>query len=118
MEHESVLIIVNDRAHDPAVHEFIETHVLPIIVSRGWPYLLHYTLSEEEAGALAKDFIRRSKEARPSIVVAGGDGTLHNLINWVAVDAIEKDGPIPGAAFFLVPTGTPYHFESRPMGRV
>ncbi|KAF9519880.1 hypothetical protein BS47DRAFT_1324215 [Hydnum rufescens UP504] len=77
-----------------------------IIVSRGWPYLLHYTLSEEEAGALAKEFIRRSKEARPSIVVAGGDGTLHNLINWVAVDAIEKDGPIPGAAFFLVPTGT------------
>jgi len=107
----TVLIIVNDRARDPQVQEFIGKHVLPIL-STSASCQLHYTLSEEEAGNIAKSFVQQSKEAHPAIVLAGGDGTLHGLVNWLALDAVSHDAPFPSVAFFLLPTGTANAFYS------
>ncbi|KAF8334033.1 ATP-NAD kinase-like domain-containing protein [Cantharellus anzutake] len=103
-----VLLIVNSNSGDGVTGKrLIEGVVCPILSNAGVGFSLHFTSSAEEAGNLAELHIASSSESgRPTILVAGGDGTLHDLVNVLHTRAGSPRSTFPGVDFVLIPTGT------------
>ncbi|KAF8321819.1 hypothetical protein DL93DRAFT_2072752 [Clavulina sp. PMI_390] len=104
---ESVLVIGNPGAGDGTGPAFLEQHVLPLLKASNLSYDFRKTSSAEEAGELIRAHTARSTLP---IVLAGGDGTVHDALNYIYLkEVVEGAGDstsIPALSLILVPTGT------------
>ena len=73
-----------------------------LLVERGVPYEVHETQGERDAQAIAKTL---TESGEREIVVLGGDGTLHEVLNGLDDPALCKIG--------LLPCGTGNDFAER-----
>lgn len=100
-------MIANPNAGDGTGPEFLQKHVVPLLESAGIACSYHQTSKASEAGALIKKHIAQSTSA---VVLAGGDGTVHDALNQLFLDEITSTGVTSqrSATFtvILVPTGT------------
>lgn len=101
----SVLVIANPNAGDRGAPKLIEEVVLPLLKAAGVEFTFHKTESGKQAGELAHEHLAR--KAGP-IIVGGGDGSVHELLNYVYLDAVtgtgtKSDFPL---SLILLPLGT------------
>ncbi|KAK4683765.1 hypothetical protein P7C73_g6461, partial [Tremellales sp. Uapishka_1] len=83
-------IIVNPvSGHGKAV-EFVATHVVPLMQHLGVQYTAHRTTGERDAGRIGKEILEREKEDEVVVIIAGGDGTAHEMIEGV-LDVVPLD---------------------------
>ena len=104
---EKILLIVNLNSGDGiAAKRLIDDIVCPMLDSAKIDFSLHVTASAQEAGDLVEEHIASIPNPEtPTILVAGGDGTLHDLVN-VLHSRIPASGVFPDVNFVLLPTGT------------
>lgn len=102
-----MLLISNPVAGAGKGPEFIEHHVLPLLEEPDVELVT--TKSTGHAGLLAikyvSDFTGSEKEKEPVIIVSGGDGTLHEVINGLSSLPSIIDGSIT-IEIVLLPLGT------------
>ncbi|KAG8893184.1 hypothetical protein FRB99_002155 [Tulasnella sp. 403] len=99
MSTDQLLIIVNPESGNKQNVIDIAASVLPLL--KGIPYQLRTTEGPGHAGILAKEFIASGEGT--SILAAGGDGTVHEIVNALA---FESSSPIPPITLVLWPGGT------------
>lgn len=79
---------------------------MPILKALHRPYEVHTTKSPRDAGAIAVEILHTSKEDESiTVVVAGGDGTAHELIEGVCHLA-EGGKPSGRWELIILPLGT------------
>jgi hypothetical protein len=105
---ETVLAIGNPNAGDGSAIEIIEKYVLPLLRAANISCDYHQTTTPQHAGELARQHLGRS--AAP-IIVAGGDGTIHDILNFVFLDGFAATSASRAHAanllsLILIPAGT------------
>ncbi|WVQ81096.1 hypothetical protein IAT38_003218 [Cryptococcus sp. DSM 104549] len=81
---DTINIIVNPAAGHGQGPQFVDTHVLPLIKHFSRPYQIHRTTAPLHAGEIGREIRAGAKEGeRLVVVVVGGDGTAHELIEGV-----------------------------------
>jgi hypothetical protein len=96
------LLIYNPVAGDGRTKVFVDEQVLPLLKQHNVE--IAQTLATESAGHagnLALDYLQKA-ESPLDILIAGGDGTTHEVISAISLNA-QKSAKIN---FVLVPTGT------------
>ncbi len=101
-----ILLIVNLNSGDGIIAKrLVEDIVCPMLYNSKVDLSLHFTASAQEAGDLAEQHIASTPDPEtPTILVAGGDGTLHDLVN--VLHSRASSGTFPDVNFVLLPTGT------------
>lgn len=106
----SILILANPTSGSGTSLHIINTYVLPLLSKHSIQYTLHATTSAEDAGKLAQKHVdtEHDRGVTPVILVAGGDGTLHDIINSLALPAAIEPGSshAQGVEFVFIPSGT------------
>ncbi|GLB35265.1 putative diacylglycerol kinase catalytic domain [Lyophyllum shimeji] len=104
-----VIAIYNPVCGDGNAKPFLDQHVLPLLSQHG--KIIDTLVATEHAGHaghLLVDFLE-SREGDISVVLASGDGTLHEIINTLSSTTLKgprATSPIPRLHFALVPCGT------------
>lgn len=96
------LLIYNPVAGDGTGKSFIDDQVIPLL--RQHNVEIAQTLATENpnhAGEIALEFFQKA-ESVADIIIAGGDGTTHEVISEISLKA-QKSTKIN---FVLIPTGT------------
>jgi hypothetical protein len=102
------LVIVNPVSGDGSAPQLMEAHVLPFLNSHSMDYRLVTTQSADEAGSEAQLYINSKDSVHKLIVLAGGDGTVHEVVNAI-VRPIVEDGTYQldeHISLVLLPCGT------------
>lgn len=105
---ETVLAIGNPNAGDGSGIDIIEKYVLPLLRAAEVSCDYHQTTTAQHAGGLARRHLTGS--AAP-IIVAGGDGTVHDILNFLFLDSLatanarEAHVGYP-LSLILIPAGT------------
>jgi Diacylglycerol kinase catalytic domain len=81
----SLLVICNPVSGDGKGRQFVQEQVLPLIQDHR--YELQETKEAGSAGHLAVEFLRKQPTGNSNIVliISGGDGTVHEVINGIGV---------------------------------
>lgn len=103
-----MLVIGNPNAGDGSGVEIIEKYAIPLLRAAGISYDYHQTMTARQAGELTRLHLTRSTAP---IIVAGGDGTIHDILNFVFLDSLAPtDARTPHTArqlsLILIPAGT------------
>ena len=99
-----LLIISNTVSGSGEGKAIINEHVIPLLSSKGVTFdELHETTSPTSAGLAACKFIRTHK-SNVSLIISGGDGTVHDVINELAKSDVRHLAVRVSIA--LVPSGT------------
>jgi len=99
------IVIYNPVCGDGTAKSFIDTSVLPLLNKHGkYVDKITPTSGVGDAGTLVFDFIK-SQHGPVTVVLASGDGTLHEIINSLSLKG-AKAGPGARLHFVLVPCGT------------
>ncbi|EJD05657.1 uncharacterized protein FOMMEDRAFT_152990 [Fomitiporia mediterranea MF3/22] len=102
---DSLILIINPKCGDEQGPDFVDEHVIPLLSGKG----IHIdrqivTTAPGHGGLEVVNFINGHKEhSSISIILASGDGTLHEIINSVHNASFVHELQISVA---LVPTGT------------
>lgn len=105
----TVLAIANGNSGDGSAPKFVEDYAVPLLKRAGVEVDFQITKSAAEAGDLSKAHLAGDKGP---ILVAGGDGTLHDIVNILALDSSKKGESLPSAEFIVIPSGTANAFYS------
>jgi len=104
------LVIYNPVGGDRAAKEFVEAHVLPLLKTSNVPIAkIVETDHAGHAGAAAFEFVDSTVSGPLEIIVASGDGTIHEIISTIALAPSYKNRSpdIPTQVnLVLVPCGT------------
>ena len=101
---ETVLVISNSNAGDRSGKGIIEKYVIPLLVAADISYDYHQTKTTQQTGELARQHLARSTAP---IVVAGGDGTVHEILNLVSLGGhAPTTHAINPFSLILIPAGT------------
>jgi len=104
------LVIYNPVGGDRAAKEFVEGHVLPLLKTSDVPIAkIVETEHAGHAGAAAFEFVDSTVSGPLDIIVASGDGTIHEIISTIALAPSYKNRSpdIPTQVnLVLVPCGT------------
>ncbi|QRW27271.1 diacylglycerol kinase catalytic domain-containing protein [Rhizoctonia solani] len=77
-----MLIISNPASGHKNGPQFIENYILPLLNKYHVSFKLETTNAPKHAGELAKDYLQSLSNAKnATILVSGGDGTIHEVIN-------------------------------------
>ena len=106
------LIIYNPVGGDSTAKDFVETHVLPLLKTNDIP--ISRTIETEHtghAGSAAFEFVDSTVSGPFNIVVASGDGTIHEIISTIALALPSayknrSSTPLVQVNLVLVPCGT------------
>nr|WVH01964.1 acylglycerol kinase [Naematelia aurantialba] len=99
-------LIVNPVAGQGKAPEFVQKYVVPLLDKLGLPFQLHETKGVRDAGRIGAELLLGN--APPfKVVVAGGDGTAHEMIEGVlgAERETDKDG-LGRWELIILPLGT------------
>jgi hypothetical protein len=100
-----MLLLSNPVAGSGGGPAFIAQHVLPLLNRKGRTYQHVVTQSAGDAGIQAVEYIQNLSQSEPIIIVSGGDGTVHEVINGLAqVDVVSNGGLAVEIA--ILPFGT------------
>ncbi|KZT56984.1 hypothetical protein CALCODRAFT_496628 [Calocera cornea HHB12733] len=103
-----VLVISNPASGDRTGPQFLATHVLPLLDAHTIKYTIKETDAPQHAGELAAHFLASlgSDDGPVTIIIGGGDGTLHEVVN--APLRPEEGGTLPtgGVRLVILPLGT------------
>ncbi|TFK72574.1 hypothetical protein BDN72DRAFT_928065 [Pluteus cervinus] len=98
-----LVAIYNPVCGDRTAKAFSEEHVLPLLSARGkTANKVIETESPEHAGQALLDAIQEVDAVEVTVVLASGDGTLHDIINHLA----NSGGTLPKINFAIIPCGT------------
>ncbi|KAG6865872.1 hypothetical protein C0991_010953 [Blastosporella zonata] len=98
-----LIAIYNPVCGDRAAKAFFDAHVVPLLKQNDKPIdSLVATEHAGHAGQLLINFIQ-SKQGLITVVLGSGDGTLHEIINFLSSNTTT---PISRLNFVLVPCGT------------
>ena len=104
------LVIYNPVGGDSTAKQFVEGHVLPLLKTSDVPITkIVETEHAGHAGAAAFEFVDSTVSGPLDIVVASGDGTLHEIISTIALAQSYKNRSPDTPAqvnLVLVPCGT------------
>ena len=105
-----VLVIYNPTGGDRTAKEFVEGHVLPLLKTSNVPISkIVETEHAGHAGTAAFEFVDSTVSGPLEIIVASGDGTIHEIISTIALAPSYKNRSpsIPTQVnLVLVPCGT------------
>jgi hypothetical protein len=104
------LVIFNPAGGDSTAKQFVEDHVLPLLKTSDVPIAkIVETERAGHAGTVAFEFVDSAASGSLDIIVASGDGTIHEIISTIALAPAYKNRS-PGTAaqvnLVLVPCGT------------
>lgn len=99
----TILAIANPNSGDLSAPKFVEEYAVPLLKKAGYEVDFQITNSSAEAGELTQQHLARDKGP---ILVAGGDGTLHDIVNILALQPSKAGGALPAADFIIIPSGT------------
>lgn len=108
------LVIYNPAAGDSTAKQFVYAHVLPLLKTEGvsTPRIVE-TERAGHAGTVAFEFVDSTVSGPLDIIVASGDGTIHEIISAIALAPSYKNRssttPVPVSVqvnLVLVPCGT------------
>lgn len=99
LEQAHILVISNPTSGDGSGPQIVKNHIFPAL--HGQQYEYHETTRPGSAGTVAADFFQRHVQKLGSIVIiiSGGDGTLHEVINGIGI-------PSTHVLIVLCPQGT------------
>jgi len=82
---QSILIISNPISGDGKGSHFVVEHVLPLLKNHQYQYEFSETTKQGHAGEVAAAFVQTHAEKGKSIVIiiSGGDGTVHEVVNGI-----------------------------------
>ncbi|KAG9049082.1 hypothetical protein FS837_011210 [Tulasnella sp. UAMH 9824] len=100
---DKLLVIVNPASGSKQAVIDVAAFVLPLL--KGIKYQLATTEAPGHAGVLAREFILSGEGS--SILVAGGDGTVHEVANALVLqDSEAPNTPVNDLTLVLFPSGT------------
>ncbi|KAG6869001.1 hypothetical protein C0993_005659 [Termitomyces sp. T159_Od127] len=98
-----LIAIYNPVCGDQSAKDFFDTHVIPLLERCNEPIdAIRATEHAGHAGELLLDFIQTA-HGEINVILGSGDGTLHEIINYLASVATTQN---PRINFILVPCGT------------
>lgn len=104
------LVIYNPVGGDSTARKFVEDHVLPLLKTSDVPIAkIVGTEHAGHAGAAAFEFVDSTAPGPLDIVVASGDGTIHEIVSTIALAPSYKNRSPDTPArvnLILVPCGT------------
>ncbi|KAK7036679.1 hypothetical protein VNI00_011344 [Paramarasmius palmivorus] len=105
----TTIAIYNPACGDRTAKAFFEQHVIPLLQQSNHP-ISNFISTEREghAGELVKESLE-SIEGQITVVLGSGDGTLHEIINFLSsteVKGVRTGKPFSELHFVLVPCGT------------
>jgi hypothetical protein len=101
-----VLVIINPVCGARKGLQFVEGHVLPLLEKSNISYNHRVTTAAGDAGSFARDHVSYWNSSDPIVIVAaGGDGTLHEVVDGLfrSDDPVNLQVPLE---IILVPVGT------------
>lgn len=101
-----LLVLYNPVSGDGAAKVFFEEQVFPLLQRHNKQVdKMAATQSAEHAGQALFDFLE-SVQGPISIILGSGDGTLHDIINFLSAVSASEERTLPELNFALVPCGT------------
>jgi len=104
------LVIYNPVGGDSTAKQFVEAHLLPLLKTSDVPIAkIVETDHAGHAGTVAFEFVDSAVAGPSDIIVASGDGTIHEIISTIALAPSYKNRPADNPAqvnLVLVPCGT------------
>jgi len=104
------LVIYNPVGGDSTAKQFIEDHVLPLLKTSDVPIAKVVETSHAgHAGTAALEFVDSTVSGPRDIIVASGDGTIHEIASTIALTPSYKNRPPDAPAqvnLVIVPCGT------------
>ncbi|KDN49464.1 hypothetical protein RSAG8_02166, partial [Rhizoctonia solani AG-8 WAC10335] len=86
-----MLIISNPASGHKNGPKFIENYVLPLLDKYHVSFKLETTNAPKHAGELAKNYLESLGKTKSAVIlVSGGDGTIHEIINGLESLAIRR----------------------------
>ncbi|KAI1790700.1 ATP-NAD kinase-like domain-containing protein [Ganoderma leucocontextum] len=101
-----VLVIFNPVSGDRSARTLFDDHVLPLLAHHNVvPDNVVHTQHPDHAGPILFDFLHSTRVPdHLSVILGSGDGTLHELINFL--NSQPTTIPLPRIRIALVPCGT------------
>jgi hypothetical protein len=91
-----MLIISNPASGHKTGPQFIDNFVLPLLNKYHVSFKLETTTAARHAGDLAKHYLESLGNAKSAVIlVSGGDGTIHEIINVLYADLASSQPHIP-----------------------
>ena len=102
----ALLVICNPVCGDGSGPALLDDHVLPLLAHHNIvPDKTVHTQYPGHVGSLVFDFLHSAPISHPlSVILASGDGTLHELINFI--NSQPSTVPLPRIHISLLPCGT------------
>ncbi|KAH7340363.1 ATP-NAD kinase-like domain-containing protein [Rhizoctonia solani] len=104
-----MLIISNPASGHKDGPQFIESYVLPLLGKYHVSFKLETTNAPKHAGELAKNYLESLGNAKSAVIlVSGGDGTVHEIINALYAKVGSRDSSYvwPKLQLIIVNSGT------------
>jgi diacylglycerol kinase family enzyme len=100
----------------------VREHVIPLLIAINIPFELHETESVRDAGRIGKHILSGTKSGDSgttiTVVIAGGDGTAHEMIEGILEDVQESKRDLSRWELVILPLGTvSTHASPSHMGR-
>ncbi|KAF8602673.1 hypothetical protein BDV93DRAFT_494255 [Ceratobasidium sp. AG-I] len=91
-----MLVISNPNSGYKTGPQFIYNFVIPLLNKHNVAFTLQSTNAPGHAGELAKEYLNTLSNAKSAVVlVSGGDGTIHEVINALYADLTSSDPKPP-----------------------
>lgn len=91
-----MLIISNPASGYKSGPHFIENSVIPLLNKHAVTFTLKETNAPEHAGELAKEYLNSLGDAKNAVIlISGGDGTIHEVVNALYADLASSDPKPP-----------------------
>jgi diacylglycerol kinase family enzyme len=107
----SLLLIYNPVCGSGSARSIVEEHVISLLERNGKTVdQVSATDYAGHAGIIVADYLRKQQtNGRVTIVLASGDGTLHEIVDHLSSHSFRNPpvkGSLPCISFVLVPCGT------------
>ncbi|CAE6460315.1 unnamed protein product [Rhizoctonia solani] len=104
-----MLIISNPASGHKSGPRFIESYVLPLLGKYHVSFKLETTNAPQHAGELAKNYLESLGNVKSAVIlVSGGDGTIHEIVNALYADVGSRDSSYvwPKLQLIIINSGT------------